>query len=212
MKMKHSSRIWFIVSLLLILSLVLSACAGAQPAPEEAEPELVGDFRLLDSEEGDAVDVAGTTGVLEFTPVPPECAPEVIQDAEMPACLAEVEPLFNGTEIDAARGLMMRAIWAAGQPGRHSRESAAAKLFASEMCNRVVGQAIQIHGGYGFSSEYPVERLFRDARVVTIYEGTSEILQSIIGTHRWRQTVKTKGGFYRDLARITGGRVTTIDD
>jgi len=84
------------------------------------------------------------------------------------------------TEIDAARGLMMRAVWAAGQPGRHSRESAAAKLFASEMCNRVVGQAIQIHGGYGFSSEYPVERFFRDARVVTIYEGTSEVQRLVI--------------------------------
>ena len=84
------------------------------------------------------------------------------------------------TEIDAARGLMMRAIWAAGQPGRHSRESAAAKLFASEMCNRVVGQAIQIHGGYGFSQEYPVERFFRDARVVTIYEGTSEVQRLVI--------------------------------
>jgi alkylation response protein AidB-like acyl-CoA dehydrogenase len=84
------------------------------------------------------------------------------------------------TEIDAARGLMQRAVWAAGQPGRHSRESAAAKLFASEMCNRVVSQAIQIHGGYGFSSEYPVERFFRDARVVTIYEGTSEVQRLVI--------------------------------
>jgi alkylation response protein AidB-like acyl-CoA dehydrogenase len=84
------------------------------------------------------------------------------------------------TEIDAARCLMLRAAWAAGQPGRHSRESAAAKLFASEMCNRVVSRAIQIHGGYGFSSEYPVERFFRDARVVTIYEGTSEVQRLVI--------------------------------
>jgi len=84
------------------------------------------------------------------------------------------------TEIDAARALMLRAVWASGQPGRHSRESAAAKLYASEMCNRVVSQAIQIHGGYGFSSEYPVERFFRDARVVTIYEGTSEVQRLVI--------------------------------
>jgi hypothetical protein len=48
------------------------------------------------------------------------------------------------------------------------------------MCNRVVSRAIQIHGGYGFSSEYPVERLFRDARVVTIYEGTSEVQRMVI--------------------------------
>ncbi len=85
------------------------------------------------------------------------------------------------TEIEAARALLYRAVWEAGQPGRHSRESAQAKLFASEMCNRVVAQAIQIHGGYGFSSEYPVERLFRDARVVTIYEGTSEVQRMVIG-------------------------------
>jgi hypothetical protein len=84
------------------------------------------------------------------------------------------------TEIEAARGLMWRAAWAAGRPGRHSRESAAAKLYASEMCNRVVSRAIQIHGGYGFSSEYPVERHFRDARVVTIYEGTSEVQRMVI--------------------------------
>ena len=84
------------------------------------------------------------------------------------------------TEIDAARGLMMRAIWAAGQPGRHSRESAAAKLFASEMCNRVVGQAIQIHGGYGYLNDYPVERLYRDSRIGPIYEGTSEVQRMVI--------------------------------
>jgi alkylation response protein AidB-like acyl-CoA dehydrogenase len=48
------------------------------------------------------------------------------------------------------------------------------------MCNRVVSRAIQIHGGYGFSSDHPVERLFRDARVVTIYEGTSEVQRLVI--------------------------------
>jgi butyryl-CoA dehydrogenase len=84
------------------------------------------------------------------------------------------------TEIDAASALLLRAVWATGLPGRHSRESAAAKLYASEMCNRVVSQAIQIHGGYGFSSDYPVERFFRDARVVTIYEGTSEVQRLVI--------------------------------
>jgi len=87
------------------------------------------------------------------------------------------------TEIEAARSLLLRAVYAAGLPARHSHESAAAKLFASEMCNRVVSRAIQIHGGYGFSSEYPVERLFRDARVVTIYEGTSEVQRMVIARH-----------------------------
>jgi alkylation response protein AidB-like acyl-CoA dehydrogenase len=89
--------------------------------------------------------------------------------------LAEME-----TEICAARALLRYAAWANHQPGRHSKESAQAKLFASEMCNRVVGWAVQIHGGYGYSSEYTIERLFRDARVTTIYEGTSEVQKMVI--------------------------------
>jgi alkylation response protein AidB-like acyl-CoA dehydrogenase len=55
-----------------------------------------------------------------------------------------------------------------------------AKLFASEMVNRITAKAIQIHGGYGFIKEYPVERFYRDARVFTIYEGTSEIQRIVI--------------------------------
>jgi hypothetical protein len=55
-----------------------------------------------------------------------------------------------------------------------------AKLFASEMANRVTYQAVQMHGGYGYVSDYPVERLYRDARVTTIYEGTSEIQRLVI--------------------------------
>jgi alkylation response protein AidB-like acyl-CoA dehydrogenase len=83
-------------------------------------------------------------------------------------------------ELAAARALLYQAVWAHGQPGRHSRESARAKLFASEMCNRVVAWAVQVHGGYGYSSEYTVERLYRDARVTTIYEGTSEVQKMVI--------------------------------
>ena len=55
-----------------------------------------------------------------------------------------------------------------------------AKLFASEMANRITYQAVQMHGGYGYVSDYPVERLYRDARVTTIYEGTSEIQRVVI--------------------------------
>ncbi|NOR66304.1 MAG: acyl-CoA dehydrogenase, partial [Woeseiaceae bacterium] len=55
-----------------------------------------------------------------------------------------------------------------------------AKLYASEMVNRITPKAIQIHGGYGFTKEYPVERYYRDARVFTIYEGTSEIQRIVI--------------------------------
>jgi len=84
------------------------------------------------------------------------------------------------TEIAAARALLYSAAGASQQPGRHSRESAQAKLYASEMCNRVVAWAVQIHGGYGYSVEYTVERLYRDARVTTIYEGTSEVQKMVI--------------------------------
>ena len=89
--------------------------------------------------------------------------------------LAEID-----TELAAARALLFQAAWAAGQPGRHSRESARVKLYASEMCNRVVAWAVQVHGGYGYSTEYAVERLYRDARVTTIYEGTSEVQKMVI--------------------------------
>lgn len=84
------------------------------------------------------------------------------------------------TELAAARALLFQASWAASRPGRHSKESARAKLYASEMCNRVAAWAVQVHGGYGYSREYLVERLYRDARVTTIYEGTSEVQKLVI--------------------------------
>lgn len=86
-----------------------------------------------------------------------------------------------------------------GEPGLQV-EGAVAKLFASEAGNAAADAAIQAHGGYGYTHEYEVEKIRRDVRITTIYEGTSEILQSIIGTHRWRQAVKTRGGFFRDMA------------
>jgi alkylation response protein AidB-like acyl-CoA dehydrogenase len=84
------------------------------------------------------------------------------------------------TELAAARALLLQAARASTLPGRHSRSSARAKLFASEACNRVVEWAVQIHGGYGYSREYTIERLYRDARVTTIYEGTSEVQKMVI--------------------------------
>jgi butyryl-CoA dehydrogenase len=84
------------------------------------------------------------------------------------------------TELEAARWLTYRAAWLSERPGRISRSSAQAKLFASEMVNRVVALSVQVHGGYGYSREYPVERLYRDARVTTIYEGTSEVQRMVI--------------------------------
>jgi butyryl-CoA dehydrogenase len=84
------------------------------------------------------------------------------------------------TEIDAARLLLRRAAWKQDSGARFSMEAAIAKLFASEMSTRVAHQAMQIHGGYGYSSEYPVERAYRDARITEIYEGTSEIQRLVI--------------------------------
>ena len=84
------------------------------------------------------------------------------------------------TAHDAARLLALRAamLKEAGEP--FSREAAMAKLFASEAAQVAVSKAVQIHGGYGYIDEFPVERLFRDARVQTIYEGTSEVQRLVI--------------------------------
>jgi alkylation response protein AidB-like acyl-CoA dehydrogenase len=77
--------------------------------------------------------------------------------------------------------LTYRAAVRSGVPGvRFSQESSMAKVFATEMANAVAARAVQIFGGYGYSLEYPVERYYRDARVTTIYEGTSEIQRIVI--------------------------------
>jgi alkylation response protein AidB-like acyl-CoA dehydrogenase len=86
------------------------------------------------------------------------------------------------TEIDAARLLTRKAAWKQDTGARFTMEAAIAKLFASEMATRVTHRAIQIHGGYGYSREYPVERMYRDARVTEIYEGTSEIQRLVIAS------------------------------
>jgi butyryl-CoA dehydrogenase len=84
------------------------------------------------------------------------------------------------TEIDAARLLVRKAAWKQDHGARFSLEASTAKLFASEMASRVAHKAIQIHGGYGYSCEYPVERAYRDARITEIYEGTNEIQRLVI--------------------------------
>jgi butyryl-CoA dehydrogenase len=84
------------------------------------------------------------------------------------------------TELDAARLLTWRAASMKDEHVRHSCESAEAKLYASEMATRVAHKALQIHGGYGYSTEFPVERHYRDARITEIYEGTSEIQRIVI--------------------------------
>jgi butyryl-CoA dehydrogenase len=84
------------------------------------------------------------------------------------------------TELDAARLLTWKAAWAKDHQKRYTLEAAQAKLFASEMAQRVTNKALQIHGGYGYSREYDVERYFRDARITEIYEGTSEVQKMVI--------------------------------
>jgi alkylation response protein AidB-like acyl-CoA dehydrogenase len=84
------------------------------------------------------------------------------------------------TEIGAARLLVYHAAWLKDQGLAYTKDAAMAKLFASEMAERVCRNAIQIHGGYGYSSEYPVERIYRDARLMTIGEGTSEVQRLVI--------------------------------
>ena len=84
------------------------------------------------------------------------------------------------TQIEAARLLAHKAAWKQDTGARFSMEASIAKLFASEMATRVTHKAMQIHGGYGYSREYPVERMYRDARITEIYEGTSEIQRLII--------------------------------
>jgi butyryl-CoA dehydrogenase len=87
------------------------------------------------------------------------------------------------TEIDAARLLVWRAAWMKDKGVRHSAESAMAKLYASEMSERVTSKAIQVHGGYGYVKEYDVERHWRDSRITEIYEGTSEIQRLVIAAN-----------------------------
>ncbi|HTG29718.1 MAG TPA: acyl-CoA dehydrogenase family protein, partial [Methylomirabilota bacterium] len=85
------------------------------------------------------------------------------------------------TEIEAARALLYQAAWLKdAHPTRLGTAASKAKLYGSEMANRVAAKAVQIHGSVGYSRETPVERMYRDARVLTIYEGTSEIQRMII--------------------------------
>jgi butyryl-CoA dehydrogenase len=90
------------------------------------------------------------------------------------------------TEVDAARLLVYRAAWCKDNGRPYAAEAAMAKLFASETATRVAGKAIQIHGGYGFTESYPVERAYRDAKITEIYEGTSEVQRMVIAKDAFR--------------------------
>jgi alkylation response protein AidB-like acyl-CoA dehydrogenase len=84
------------------------------------------------------------------------------------------------TELEAARLLTLRAAWLKERGQPFTREASMAKLFASEMAGRACDAAVQLHGGYGYTREFPVERFLRDARVQRIYEGTSEVQRIVI--------------------------------
>lgn len=87
------------------------------------------------------------------------------------------------TEIEAARLMVYKAAWLKGLKRPYSQMASMAKLFATEVSERVCRNAIQIHGGYGYSSEFEVERMYRDTRLMTIGEGTSEIQRLVIARH-----------------------------
>ena len=86
----------------------------------------------------------------------------------------------TATEIELTRLFVYKVAWMAEQKEKIAKEAAMAKLFASEMATRVAHRALQIHGGYGFSKEFPLERYYRDARIFEIFQGTSEINRVII--------------------------------
>ncbi|MDD2922151.1 MAG: acyl-CoA dehydrogenase family protein [Anaerolineales bacterium] len=87
------------------------------------------------------------------------------------------------TEIELARTMLHKAAWLKDEGKPYNKEAAMAKLYATEMAEHVCREAIQIHGGYGYSREYNVERMYRDARLMTIGEGTSEIQRLVIARH-----------------------------
>lgn len=94
-------------------------------------------------------------------------------------------------EIEALRSLTYRVAWMTDQKKRIVREAAIAKLYGSEVYNRIADIAVQIHGGMGYIKEYPIERYYRDARITTIYEGTSEIQRNIIASELKREAKKS---------------------
>ena len=82
--------------------------------------------------------------------------------------------------IEAGRALTYKAAWLKDQGRPFGKEAAIAKLFTGELSHRVVNHALQLHGGYGFMEEYPVARFYRDAKILEIGEGTSEVQRMLI--------------------------------
>ncbi len=93
-------------------------------------------------------------------------------------------------EVEAARLMVLNAAAVKESGKKCTKEASMAKCYASEVANRVTGQAVQIHGGYGYIKEYPVERFYRDARITTIYEGTNQIQRVIIANEIFKDKKK----------------------
>jgi alkylation response protein AidB-like acyl-CoA dehydrogenase len=91
------------------------------------------------------------------------------------------------TEIEAGKHLLYHAAWLAQQGKPFGKQAAMAKLFCSELSMRATLRAIQIHGGYGYTKDYPVERMMRDAKICEIGEGTSEVQRLVISRHLLRE-------------------------
>jgi len=96
------------------------------------------------------------------------------------------------TDLNASQLLLLKAAFLKEQGDKFTKEASMGKLFATEAANRACYNAMQILGGYGYSKEYPVERLYRDVRVTTIYEGTSEIQRMVIA----REMLRDVGKYY----------------
>jgi butyryl-CoA dehydrogenase len=96
------------------------------------------------------------------------------------------------TEIDAARLLVWRAAWKKLSGQNYSQDSAMAKLYAAEVAQKAVVDAVQVHGGYGYVKDYPVERYYRDAKITSIYEGTSEVQRIVIANNIFKDVLKGK--------------------
>ena len=108
----------------------------------------------------------------------PEALAALTEAGVIQPLLGEGEPRFR--EIDAARLLIYRAAWMKDHGLKTTRESSMAKLYAGEVAVRVANECVQIHGGYGFIKDYPAEKYYRDVKLCTIGEGTSEIQRLVI--------------------------------
>ena len=112
-------------------------------------------------------------------------AQDTWQEDQHPWLIAEKQAIQwmiadAATEIGAARLLVYRAAWLKAQGRPYTKEAAMAKLFASEVAEKICSAAIQTLGGYGVVNDFPVERIYRDVRVCQIYEGTSDVQKIII--------------------------------